>query len=41
MEVCGLDQLPVVADDRLVGMIRRRDVQRWDELLERTERIDG
>ena len=40
MEAAGLDQLPVVEGPRLLGMIRRRDLQRWDELLERTERSE-
>jgi CIC family chloride channel protein len=40
MESAGLDQLPVVEGPRLLGMIRRRDLQRWDELLERTERSE-
>lgn len=37
MDTAEIDQLPVLVDGRLVGMIRRRDIQRWDELLERTE----
>jgi CIC family chloride channel protein len=40
METAGLDQLPVVDGSTLLGMIRRRDLQRWDELLERTERTE-
>jgi len=32
MAARGVEQLPVVADARLAGMLQRRDVLRWLEL---------
>jgi CBS domain-containing protein len=36
-----IEQMPVVADGRLVGMLRRRDVARWVELAWRPEWVAG